>query len=227
MKKWVILDREGVPDDDGTVFLMERGSELAIVVNDRELMTNKMHGSEEALANFACDRMPDVGDARVLVGGLGMGFTLAGVLKRVGPQAHVTVAELIPAVVRWNREYLGPVAKYPLLDPRVSVFVGDVGDLVEKPPAPWSAILLDVDNGPEALTRVNNGWLYTKQGVIAAREALVPGGILAIWSVGNNRSFTRRLRAAEFDVEVVFHSEEGRPTPDDSGTHVLWMAKRR
>jgi len=226
MKRWVILDRDTVPDHDGTVFLMERGSELAIVVDDRELMTNRMHGSEEALADFACDRLPQLDTARVLVGGLGMGFTLAGVLKRIGPQGHVTVAELVPAVVRWNHEYLGAAAKFPLLDSRSSVYLGDVGDLVENPPARWSAILLDVDNGPRALTRPNNGWLYTKQGLLAARDALVPGGVLAIWSVAPDSSFTRRLRQARFEVEVVFHNEEGRPTPDNSGTHVLWMAKR-
>jgi spermidine synthase len=226
MKKWVILDRDDVPDHDGTIFLMERGSELAIVVDDRQLMTNKMHGSEKALADFACDRLDDTDNARVLVGGLGMGFTLASVLKRLGPEGQATVAELIPAVVRWNREYLGGAAKYPLLDPRTAVYLGDVGDLVEKPPQPWSAILLDVDNGPGALTRPNNGWLYTKHGIQAARDALIPGGILGIWSVYDDPAFTRRLRSARFDVEVVFHNEEGRPTPDDTGIHVLWMCRR-
>jgi spermidine synthase len=226
MRPWEIIDYENVPGEEEVVTLMCRGREYVIHVDGRELMSNKMHGSEDALADFACDRLRSLVDARILVGGLGMGFTLAAALSRVGAQGQVTVAELIPAVVRWNRGILGQVAKHPLKDPRALVYNGDVGDLVEKCEQPWSAILLDVDNGPEALTRPYNGWLYSQQGVRAAYEALIPGGVLGIWSAAADSKLTRRLRKGGFEVEVLFHTEPGRPTEDGSGTHVLWMAKR-
>ncbi|MBW2256583.1 MAG: hypothetical protein JRI25_18570 [Deltaproteobacteria bacterium] len=208
------------------IYLIARGNEYAIHANGRELMGNRMHGSEDALADLACDRIAQLDDARILVGGLGMGFTLAAVLRRIGPAGNATVAELMPAVVRWNRDYVGRAARHPLRDPRVAVHIGDVGDLVEKPSTLWSAILLDVDNGPRALTRPYNGWLYSHQGLKAAHAALIPGGVLGIWSVEGDETFTRRLRRARFDVEVLRYTEDGRPTHDDSGTHFLWMARR-
>jgi spermidine synthase len=226
MRPWEIIDHENVPGEEEVVTLMCRGREYVIHVDGRELMSNKLHGSEDALADWACDRLACLQDARILVGGLGMGFTLAAALGRVGDQAEVTVAELIPAVVRWNRGILGQVAKNPLQDSRAVVYAGDVGDLVEKCDQPWSAILLDVDNGPEALTRPYNGWLYSRQGIRAAWNALIPGGVLGIWSAAADSNLTRRLRKGRFEVEVLFHNEPGRPTEDGSGTHVLWMAKR-
>jgi len=226
VRPWEYIDEEPVPDGDGTMYLVERGGEYVIRVDDRVLMSNRLHGSEDALADLACDRLARLDDARVLIGGLGMGFTLAAALRRVGSAASVTVAELSPAVVRWNREYLGRAARHPLRDPRVVVHVGDVADLVEKPPAPWSAILLDVDNGPRALSRPNNGWLYTREGVAAACAAMIPGGVLGIWSASGDSSFSRRLRLTGFDAEVLRFTEHGRPTPDGSGTNVLWMIRR-
>lgn len=226
MRPWQTIDSEAVPHDDATMYLVERGGEWAIHVDGRELMTNREHGSEDALSDLACDRLDHLDDATVLVGGLGMGFTLAAVLRRVGPNARVTVAELIPAVVRWNREYVGRASRHPLRDPRVEVYMGDVGDLVEKPPYPWSAILLDVDNGPGALTRPTNGWLYNAQGLRAAWDALIPGGILGIWSAAGDDSFTQRLIDGLFETEFLPYLEDGRPTHDGSGTHVLWMARR-
>ena len=225
MRPWDIIDRAHTPYDDSVIYLMERGGEYTILVDDIELMSNRLHGSEDALAELACDRLSDLESARVLVGGLGMGFTLAAVLRRVGGGARVTVAELIPAVVRWNRERLGRAARYPLRDARVDVHVGDVCDLIDGG-GPWSAILLDVDNGPRALSRSTNGWLYTPQGLAAARAALAPDGVLGVWSAAKDASLTGRLRKAGFEVEVLPHTEEGRPTPDDSGTHILWMARR-
>jgi spermidine synthase len=226
MRPWELIDCESVPEDDGVLSLMSRGREFSIIVDDRELMASRMHGSEDALADLACDRLTSLEDARVLVGGLGMGFTLAAVLRRLGEAGHATVAELIPAVVRWNREYVGHVARHPLRDPRVVVHAGDVCDLVDDPAASWSAILLDIDNGPMALTRMTNGWLYTRQGLRMAHAALVPGGVLGVWSALPDPAFTRRLRRAGFVVEVLRHTQEGRPSPDGSGTHVLWMARR-
>ncbi|MFH1468081.1 MAG: hypothetical protein ABIO70_27085 [Pseudomonadota bacterium] len=227
MRPWDYIDHECVPDDDGTIYLMNRGSEYAIHVNGYELMGSKEHGSEAALADLACDRLARLDDARILVGGLGVGFTLAAVLRRLGPAGRATVAELMPAVVRWNREIFGHIAKHPLRDPRVTVHVGDVGDLLETPSGPpWSAILLDVDNGPRALTRPTNGWLYTREGLAAARAALIPGGLLGIWSAAADGVLTRRLRVAGFETEALRYNEPNRPTPDDSGTQHLWMARR-
>ena len=226
MRPWEYIDSEEVPADDSTIYLMARGSEYVIHVDGCELMSNRLHGSEDALADLACDRLPALDDARVLVGGLGMGFTLAAVLRRVGPRGSTTVAELIPAVVRWNQEFVGAAAGHPLRDPRAVVHSGDVAELVDTPPLPWSAILLDVDNGPDALTRPYNGWLYTRAGLAAAKRALIPGGVLGVWSAAPDRSFTKRLRAAGFEVEVLSHFEPDRPTFDDRGTHVLWMARR-
>lgn len=227
MREWQLIDRAPVPNDDGTLYLVSRGTEYTIHVDGRELMSNRMHGSEDALADLACDRLDDLDNARILVGGLGMGFTLAAALRRVGPNAEVTVAELLPAVVEWNRDYTGGAAKHPLRDPRARVYEGDVADLVENPPAPWSAILLDVDNGPRSLTRDYNGWLYTTQGLRVAEKALHPGGILGIWSAVPDPNFTRKLRKCGYDVDVERHTERDRPTGDDLGTHVLWMARRR
>ena len=225
MRPWNIIDHEEVPEDDCVIYLMGRGSEFAILADGRELMANRHHGSEDALADLACDRLESLDDARVLVGGLGMGFTLSAALRRIGKEGNATVAELMPAVVRWNREYVGRAAQYPLRDPRVDVHIGDVCDLVEQA-KPWSAILLDVDNGPNALTRPTNGWLYTPEGLESARAALIPGGVLGIWSAARDPSLTVRLQEADFEVEVVLYDEPGRPAPDHDGEHVLWMAKR-
>ncbi|MEZ4266856.1 MAG: hypothetical protein R3F39_10795 [Myxococcota bacterium] len=227
MRAWEFIDKEEVPDGEGTMFLMNRGREYAIHMNGRELMGNRAHGSEDALADLACDRLARLDDARVLVGGLGMGFTLAAVLRRIGPEAATTVAELIPAIVRWNRDLLGRASRHPLRDPRVSVHVGDVVDLIATPPAPWSAILLDVDNGPRALTRSYNAWLYTDHGLQTAHAALIDGGVLGVWSAAPDDAFTGALTRAGFEVEAITHTEPGRPTPDDSGDHFLWMARRR
>jgi spermidine synthase len=225
--RWECLDHEAVPGDGGTMYLMRRGDEYVIEVDGRELMSNGMHGSEDALANFACDRLARLDDARILVGGLGMGFTLAAALDRAGASGNVTVAELVPAVVRWNEKYVGASSRYPLQDSRTTLYVGDVGDLLETPPLSWSAILLDVDNGPSALTHPDNDWLYTTDGLLAANAALIRGGVLAIWSATADDSFTKRLRAAGFDTEVLHFTEDARPTCDETGTHVLWMARSR
>ena len=226
MRKWDYIDSEEVPDDDGVLYLMNRGSEYAIYTNGYQLMSNREHGSEAALADWACDRLDDLANARILVGGLGMGFTLAATLRRLGPDGQATVSELMPAVIRWNRETVGGASKHPLRDPRTSVHQGDVGDLIEDGSERWSAILLDVDNGPHSLTRPTNGWLYTKEGLSHSFEALIPGGVLGIWSARPNSALTSRLRRTGFKVEVLSFTEEGRPTFDDNGTDVLWMATR-
>ena len=228
MREWNVLDHEQVPDDEGVIYLMERGGEYVIHVDGRELMSNRLHGSEAALAELACACLPDKRGARILVGGLGMGFTLAAALREVGPTGKVTVAELMPAVVRWNQEYpsISRPAGHPLRDERVEVYTGDVAEIIEHPTTRWDAILLDVDNGPTSLTRRTNGWLYTKRGVGCAWNALNARGVLAIWAIADDPRLTRQLRKAGFEVNVHFFTEHDRPTYDGTGTHVVWVAQR-
>jgi len=204
--------------------LLRQGHELAIHVDDRELMRNTVHGSEDALAALSCKRLADPSDARVLIGGLGMGFTLAAALREVGEHARVVVAELVPAVVRWNRGIVGEVAGNPLADPRASVHTGDVAELINEPPEPWDAILLDVDNGPVGLTHAANDQLYSPEGLDHAFAALKPGGMLAVWSAAPDRAFTRRLDRAGFEVET----EEIRARGSGGGhRHVIWLGTRK
>ena len=226
MSDWRVVDHQDVPGNDGTLYLVERSGTFEIRVNGRELMTDQLHGSEDALADWACDLIPDLDKAQVLVGGLGMGFTMAAALRKVGPNGGVTVAELIKSVVDWNEHYLGDAAGHPLKDSRSTVHVGDVGDLVEGQDARWDAILLDVDNGPQDLTRPMNSWLYSEQGVAAAFQALRPGGVLGIWSAGEDPWLDPLLLREGFVVEMRFFNEPARLTPDDCGNHVVWMAQR-
>lgn len=227
MANWDLVEEAPVPDDDGTLYLLRRGRVFSIHVDERELMANDFHGSEDALADLAADVMDDLATARVLVGGLGMGFTLAAMLRRVGPGAEVTVAELMEPVVRWSRTYTGAAAGHPLDDPRTRVHLGDVADPIDHPPAPWSAILLDVDNGPRAWTRPTNGWLYTPEGLERARLALRPGGVLGIWSATPDDALTRQLDDAGYDTSVTEHIEPWRPVGAGCGRHHVWIAVPR
>ncbi len=220
---WELVDRCPVPGSSSELELMRRAHELVIRVDRRELMSNRVHGSEDALADLACDRIGDRPEARILVGGLGMGFTLAAALRRVGPAARVVVAELVPGVVRWNRGVLGEAAGRPLEDPRASVHEGDVADLLRGPAGAWDAILLDVDNGPDGLTKDTNGWLYAPAGLGAAHRALRPGGVLGVWSAAPDDGFTRRVERAGFDVAPIKVRARG----TKGATHVVWIATRR
>lgn len=226
MRSWEVIDHADVPHDDGTVYLCQRGSSFAIHVDGAMLMDNLVHGSEVALASMACERVTGGPARRVVVGGLGMGFTLQAALQSVPLDGEVIVAELIEAVVRWNRGEAGRAAGHPQRDPRTTVYVGDVADLFEGPDRGYCAILLDVDNGPEALTRPLNGWLYTQQGLSRARRALRPGGVLGIWSAYDDDRLTRRLRGGGFDVEVHPYFEEGRDSHDGRSTDTLWFARK-
>jgi spermidine synthase len=171
------------------------------MANGKSLMSSRMHGSEQALAALALRRMK-VPDACVIVGGLGMGFTLRATLDLLPEDATVVVAELVPAVVEWNRGALGTLAAHPLRDPRVRVEIGDVADTLQSSPGRFDAVLLDVDNGPDAFTAATNARLYNDQGLAAARAALTPGGVLAVWSAWEDRRFEQRLRYAGFVVEI-------------------------
>ena len=200
MKPWTILGRTRTPD--GTeLTLTQHPSEYVILANGQSLMSSRMHASEEALALLGCRRARTLTRPRILVGGLGMGFTLRQALDCLPLAARVVVAELVPDVVAWNRGPLGALAKHPLDDPRVRVEEGDVAATMRASPGEFDAILLDVDNGPVALTASSNAALYNRDGVAAARAALRPGGVLAVWSARDDPQFERRLRAAGFSVE--------------------------
>lgn len=185
-------------------------------------MTSRAHASEEALAELAAARLARA-DARFLIGGLGMGYTLAALLRRVGPRASVVVAEIVPELIEWNRGPLGPLAGHPLADPRVRVRAADVGAVLREARGAFDAVLLDVDNGPEAATRPGNEWLYGAEGLRAAAAALREGGVLAVWSAGADRAFARRLRAAGLGVEE--HRVAAGPGRR-RGRRVVWVAAR-
>jgi spermidine synthase len=188
---------------DGTAMkLVRRSNEYIILANGKSLMSSRMHGSEEALATFACQRVRTLEQPSVLIGGLGMGFTLRATLDLLPPDAMVVVAELVPAVVEWNRGPLGPLAGHPLKDKRVRVEVDDVAVTLSSRPGQFDAVLLDVDNGPTAFTASNNAGLYDDRGIAVARAALKMDGVLAVWSAHEDRKFEQRLRYGQFDVQV-------------------------
>lgn len=224
MRPWNLIDSSEIPADGGELRLYQRGEEYSImIVSGGELMNSRKHGSEDALAELGCRHLVGRSHPRVLIGGLGMGFTLAAALAQLGPDAEVVVAELVPAVVTWNREYLGHFTGQPLDDPRSTVSVGDVAALLRKQRSAYDAILLDVDNGPEGLTHKENDWLYTDEGLHAAYATLRPEGVLAVWSAGPDHVFGERLRRVGFLVE------ERRVRAHGTGKgamHTIWIAQR-
>jgi spermidine synthase len=188
---------------DGTVLkLIRRSDEYVILANGKSLMSSRMHGSEEALATFACRKARTLEQPRVLIGGLGMGFTLRAALDLLPPDAEVVVAEIVPAVVEWNRGPLGPLAEEPLNDSRVRVEIDDVAIALGSRSGQFDAVLLDVDNGPTAFAASNNAGLYDDRGIAAAFSALKMNGVLAVWSAREDRKFEQRLRHGRFAVEV-------------------------
>ena len=201
MKAWELLGEARTPD--GTdIRLTRSGGEFLISANAKPLMSSRMHGSEEALATLACDEARGMNGPRVLVGGLGMGFTLRAVLDVLPADAVVTVAELVPAVVEWNGHVLAPLAGHPLRDARVRVQIGDVGFILRANTDRFDVVLLDVDNGPAAFTAAANVGLYDNSGVAAAYAALRTRGTLAVWSAWEDRKFEQRLRSCGFRVSV-------------------------
>jgi len=182
--------------------LVRRDDEYVILSGGAVLMSSRMHGSEEALATLGCQRARTLERPSVLIGGLGMGFTLRATLDLLPVEATVAVAELLPAVVEWNRGPLGPLAKEPLKDKRVRVETGDVAVTLRSCIGQFDAVLLDVDNGPAALTDSNNAGLYDSRGIAAAHASLKKVGVLAIWAAREDRKFMQRLRDGGFDVQV-------------------------
>ncbi len=216
------LDSAKIPGNSDELYLYRRGDEFSISVNNDELMNSRVHGSEDALGELACAKIAGRPGARILIGGLGMGYTVAAALKQLGNDAWVEVAELVSTVVEWNRGVLADLAGYPLDDKRVTVQEIDVAKVLRAESRAYDAILLDVDNGPEGLTRQRNNWLYTEQGIDAAFTALRSKGILAVWSASSDRAFLRRLRKIGFKVEEVSARARGTRGP----RHTIWLAQK-
>ncbi len=243
MARWEYQDSAAIPNGGGELQLfrrdMAKAPEYAIRIKGEagDLMNSRQHGSEDALGALPLKAVGPRADLRVLIGGLGMGFTLAATLRALdeggsgragtGPgaaalDAQVQVAELVPGVVAWNREVIGGCAGHPLADGRVKVIVDDVYRVIDAAEADFDVILLDVDNGPEALTHDHNNRLYGTQGLSRAMDALRPGGVLAVWSAGPERSFASRLQKVGFDVSehrVRAHAGKG-------ARHVIWLATK-
>lgn len=221
MKPWTQLDAAAIPGG-GTLKLMRRGEdEFSITLGHNELMNSRLKGSEEALATLAIERIGQRPGLRMLIGGLGMGFTLRAALAALPADAEIVVAELIPAVIAWARGPLASIFAGCLDDPRVTVREADVVAAIREGPSRYDAILLDVDNGPDGLMVEANDRLYDHAGLGAAKAALRSGGVLAVWSAGPDRSFTQRLRQAGFAVE----EKTVRARAGAGGAkHMIWLA---
>lgn len=222
MNRYKLLDTALIPGNGGELRLFEVGDQFVIKLTGTggELMSTRAHGSEDALAEIACKKIANRPDPRVLIGGLGMGFTLASALKHLGATAAVVVAELVPGVVEWNHGPLGAKAGNPIQDKRATVRELDVAIILKEETQAYDAILLDVDNGPAGLTHKDNDWLYSMEGLSRCLQALRPQGVLAVWSAGPDRDFTERLKKTGFKVEelrVYAHGKKGT-------RHTLWMA---
>ncbi len=219
----LLIDSAPVPGNGGELCLYRRGETFSMMIVGRgELMNSHRHSSEDALAELTCARLLGCPISRLLIGGLGMGFTLAAALRCVGEQAEVVVAELVPAVIAWNQGPLGALNGHALDDPRVTMREGDVALLIKAGQCTYDAILLDVDNGPEGLTRKENDALYGMNGLSAAYAALRPQGVLAVWSAGPAADFLRRLHKVGFEVEEVRVHAHG----TKGARHVIWFSRR-
>ena len=213
----VVVERAEVPG--GELVLSRRGDEWSIRVRRVELMNSRNHGSEDELGRMTCARIGTRAAPRLLVGGLGLGFTLRATLDALAASARVDVVEIVPAIVRWNRDLFGALAAHPLADPRVTVVEADVGHVIRGAKAgTYDAILLDVDNGPDGVYDGNAG-LYKRAGLVAAHAALAPGGILAVWSSFESKTFTQWLRDVGFAVDLQGVRAAG-------ARHYIWFAKR-
>ncbi|WP_417770682.1 spermidine synthase [Stappia sp.] len=218
MLAWKQVDRTSVPGG-GELKLMQRGDEFSIMSGATELMNSRRGGSEEQLAILAARRLGKREGPRILIGGLGMGFTLRAALAHFPGQCEIIVAELVPAVIAWAKGPLAGVHGASLAHPRVILHEGDVAPVISHN-GPFDAILLDVDNGPDGLSRSANDRLYDAKGLAAARAALNPGGVLAIWSAAPDQRFVNRLRQTGLEVEELRVRAGG-------ARHIVWLAVKR
>lgn len=222
-QRMTLVDTAPIPGG-GELRLFREGDHYSIkIAGTGDLMSTRMHGSEDALADLACARIAGRAGVRVLIGGLGLGFTLAAALRRLPADAVAVVAELVPGVVAWNRDVLGAYAGHPLADPRTEVRVADVAAVLRAERAAYDAVMLDVDNGPDGLTHASNEWLYGTGGLAAVHTALRPGGVVTVWSAGPDRRFTERLRKSGFAVEEVTVRAHGKK----GARHLVWVAQKR
>ena len=224
MIPWLLIDSAVVPGAEVELRLKRRGDEFSMMLGDNELMNSRLSGSEEALATLTCRRIESVKRPNILIGGLGMGFTLRAALAVLGPEARIIVAELVPSVIAWAR---GPMAQLfggSLSDPRASIREADAVDVIRSHDSAFDAILLDVDNGPEALIRTANNSLYDLKGLKTIYRALRSKGVLAVWSSGPNPAFSKRLGDVGFEVNEV----NVRATAKRKGAHhLIWFATKR
>lgn len=223
MLPWKILDTAKVPGGTEELRLKKRGTEFVIMLGKQELMSSRLSATEQALATMGCDNIKMRNKPRVLIGGLGMGFTLRAALKVLGDKAEIVVAELVPAVVAWARGPMADLFGGSLTDPRVTIRETDVGELIRAKRSAYDAILLDVDNGPEGLTRTANDALYDTKGLAAAHAALRPGGVLAVWSSAPDPKFTGRLKKTGFAVKENPLRAKG---PQGGAKHFIWTAAK-
>jgi spermidine synthase len=209
MHPWETLGDATTPD--GTrITLRRRGHEFLLLADGRSLMPSTLTGSEEALATVGCRHLAKAHQPRVLIGGLGMGFTVRAALDVLPADATVVVAELVPEVRTWNEQLLGHLANHPLRDPRVHVDIGDALQVLRSATAGFDAVLLDVDNGPAEFAAEGNEMLYGRAGLYSIRQALRPGGVLAVWSAWEDRRFARRLESIGYAVTLTRVRSHGR-----------------
>ena len=226
MNPWQLLGRAQTPGEGAELVLYQRNSEFSLKADNRELMNSRVHGSEEAMSRLGCQNLAKHPSARVLIGGLGMGYSLRTALDILGEDAQVVVAELVPAVVEWNRGVLADLTGRPLDDGRVELHEADVVQLIKTARADYDAILLDIDNGPEAMVRQGNDWLYSLPGLTATYAALRRGGVLATWSAGPQPAFVKRLRRAGFEVDEVKLRAHSGSSRKGGGHHIIWISTR-
>jgi spermidine synthase len=222
MQPWELLDEAKIPESGETLRLKRRGREYSIMLGTNELMNSRLFGSEEALATLTIEKLAARKGPRILIGGLGMGFTLRAALGVVDDAARITVAELVPAVVAWARGPMAELHAGTLDDPRVTIFEGDVGAAIRSVTSGYDAILLDVDNGPDGLSRPGNDALYGAKGLGEAKRALAPGGVLAVWSSHPDPRFTQRLGQTGFAAE----EKPVRARGKSGARHMIWLAVR-
>jgi spermidine synthase len=222
MIPWEEIGRAEIPGQKKEVTLRRRGSEFSIRTFDTELMNSRRHGSEESLAELACHRFKK-SNPNILIGGLGMGYTLAAAIEHTGLDSSITVSELIPAVVTWNREHLGHLAGMPLNNPKINVKIEDVAKTIGKEKSAWDIILLDVDNGPDGLTQKSNDRLYSISGLKKSFFALRPKGILGIWSSKGDATFSKRLEKSGFKVDI--KAVKARKS-EKKLKHTIWLAEK-
>ena len=226
MNPWKLLGRGQTPAGGAELVLYQRDSEFSLKADNQELMNSRVYGSEENMARLGCQKLAKQPRARVLIGGLGMGYSVRTALNILGHDARVVVAELVPAVVEWNRGVLADLAGRPLDDDRVELHEIDVIRLIKTAGGDYHAIMLDIDNGAEAMVSKGNNWLYSPPGLTAIYTALRRGGVLAMWSAGPQPAFVRRLRRAGFEVDEVKVRAHGGSNRKGGAHHVVWVATR-